>query len=194
MALISFFGSRSKELFSGRKRGYYIQTDSEFIGFDLLTDESHTMPLDVTAYNIEDGSNVTENIRLPLRTGNIIAFISNFSINDPSGKTIIDRLEQRLEPKKNKAQEAYDALVRIRDERKPVKIITNLEIYEKVLLTGIDVSRDSNSGESQYFSINFCEARIVKLKSVAVDVSVRLKNMKNNKNRQAAAKVDVGRR
>ena len=112
----------------------------------------------------------------------------------PQQNTLIGRFEQRFSEKKNRAQEAFDTLVRIRDEKKPVTIITSLAIYENALLTGIDVSRDSSTGEGQYFSLNFSESRIVKLKSVAVDVTVRVKNMKNNKRRQTAVKLDVGRR
>jgi len=194
MALIGFFGSQSPETFSGRRRGFYIQTDNEFLPFDLLTDESHAMPAQVTQYNIEDGSNVTENIRLPLRTGNVIGFISNYSIQETQLTTIVGRIQRRLQVLENRVQQAYDTLLRIRNERVPVKIITNLEIYENVLITNIDTSRDSESGESGFFSINFQESRIVKLKSVAVDVSVKLKDMKNNKRRQSAVKLDVGRR
>jgi len=193
MALLGFFGSQSKETFYGRKRGFYIQTDNEFLPFDLLTDESHNMPADVTAYNIEDGSNVTENIRLPLRTGSVVGFISNYSIQQTQETTIVGRIQKRLQTLENRAQQGFDALERMREERQPVTIMTNLKFYEKVLITNIDVSRDDSIGESQYFTINFVEARIVKLKSVAVDVTVKLKDMKSNKRRQASAKLDTGR-
>jgi hypothetical protein len=188
MAILSFFGSLPSDLFSGRGRNFDIESENELVLLDLLLDESHEMPTEVTRYKVEDGSDITENIYLPLRSGSITGYVSNLSAQRTTS------VFNPFETPTNWAQVEYNALKRLRDEKKPVTIVTNLEIYEDVLITGISVARSEEDGESQAYSISFSESNIVKLQTVAVDVTISVNNMKNNRNRQAANSLNVGRR
>jgi hypothetical protein len=188
MAILTFFGSLPNESFIGRTRAFTIETLEEFLIFDLLLDETHSFPFEVTTYNVEDGSDITENIRLPLRSGSITGFVSNLSILRFTSILV------PFDPPTNWAQEEFDTLKRIRESKSPVTIVTNLDIYEDALITDITVDRSSDDGESQSYNISFIESNIVKLQTVAIDLSISLQDMKSALNRQAATRLQVGRR
>lgn len=188
MALVDFALPIPFTLFAGRDRSFFIDNGIESITFDLLLDESHDMPMEVTQYNVEEGSDISENIHLPPRTGNITGFASNLSLNV---ETSI--LEPFVTPA-NFAQTVFDSLLYIRDQKLPVDLITNLALYEQVLLTGISASRSADNGESQEFEISFTEMRIVKLQTVAITTSVQPLTMKKSIDRQVALQRSMGRR
>jgi len=187
MAIFDFRQPLPTTLFLGRDRNFSIKNDIESISFDLVLSEDHTLPNEVTVYNIEDGSIITDNIRLALRTGSLVGFVTNFSVRRATS------LFSNYPFPKNRAQEAFDALKRIRDSRQLVTLVTNLEIYNDVAITGISAGRSSDDGESQSFSISFQEARVVQLRTVAIEARVNPGNLNNNRARQASPQSNVGR-
>jgi hypothetical protein len=129
------------------------------ITFDLILSENHSFNNNVTRYNVEDGSDISDHIQNDLETGQVTGFISNFSIYD----------EMIME---NKAQIAYDTLRELWKKRELVDIYTVLQVYEQVAITNISVSRDSGSGESLIADFSFQEFNKVKLKEVKLDIVV----------------------
>ena len=150
------------------------------LNFDLILDENHNFSNDVTAFNVEDGSVISDNIRNQLRTAGLTGFISNFSL-----------FQNGLFS--NKAQDAFDTLKEIWQRRELVTIVTVLEVYKDVAITGISISRDDGTGESLTASIGFQQINIVKLQEIQLVATVKLKDMNSAQNKQSSKKLQVGK-
>lgn len=150
------------------------------IVFDLLISETHNFSSEITQFNIEDGSSISDHIRNTLRTGSVTGLITNFSLYQ-SGLT------------SNRAQDAFDALVRLWEARELVTINTILDVYENVVITNISVARGEDSGEALAANFSFSKLKIVKLQEVQIQAVVNLANMNSNINRQAAVNIDAGK-
>lgn len=188
MAIATLLADFPTGSFLGRKREFLLETIEDFISFDLLINESHNMPLEVTTHKIESGSDITENIKIPLRTGSITGFVTNMSAKREVFASNPFSLDS------NKAQDTFDLLKQFRESRTPVTIVTNLDVYEDVLLTNASATRGPEEGEGQTFTISFTESKFVKLQTVAIDTTVSTKGTGTNQDRQASQKLNVGRR
>lgn len=150
------------------------------ITFDLILSEGHTFNNNVTRYNVEDGADISDHIQNDLETGTVSGLITNFSIFDG----IVFQ---------NKAQLAYDELRTLWKDRSLVDIYTVLQVYEQVAILNIAVNRDESSGESLIADFSFQEFNKVKLTETAVGVTINLKNMKTNQNRQSSQNKNQGK-
>lgn len=59
--------------------GYYISSDAilHSVEFDLLLDEQHSLEAEVTQHTVEDGSTISDHIRLLPRKGSLTGFVTN---------------------------------------------------------------------------------------------------------------------
>ena len=59
--------------------GYYISSDTilHTVSFDLLLDEQHSLEAEVTQHTVEDGSTISDHIRLLPRKGSLTGFVTN---------------------------------------------------------------------------------------------------------------------
>lgn len=150
------------------------------ISFDLLLTESHNMSNEITEFDIEDGSTISDHIKKNLDNGSLSGLISNFSLNIFGAVT-------------NRAQSAYNEMIRIMEEELPVTIVTVLRVYENVGITNIDVARSADTGEALILDVSFKQMNIVKLKTVQIDLDVKIPNMDTDQNRQSSPTAEVGR-
>lgn len=150
------------------------------ITFDLIKSEDHNFESEVTSHPVEDGSEITDHIQNQLENGTVTGIISNFSINT-KGIT------------SNRAQDAFDALIALWEERTLVTITTVLRVYENVAITSMPFARDTDSGESITIQVSFKKVKTVKLEEVVLELAVKVKDLKSNKNRQVSKKSNIGR-
>jgi hypothetical protein len=163
-------------LFFRGNRDYKVGT----IVLDLILSEAHSFPNIVTPHRIEDGSVVTDHIKNDLINGSLTGLISNFTLK--LGFLIT-----------NRAQDAFDEMERLWRSRQLVTIVTVMKVYESVAITNVSINRSDDTGEAIALNVAFQETKTVKLKTVEVDVDIKVRDMSNNQNRQAAPAVDVGR-
>ena len=171
------------KLFFRNNRGYGIQKKGSWLGsieFDLILSESHSLSNQVTVHNVEDGSEISDHIRNNLENGTLSGLISNFTVKT-FGTT------------SNRAQDAFDAMVRLWKSRTLVTIYTVLAVYQNVAITSVDVDRSEGTGEAIVLNVNFQRVNTVKLKTVQIDVSVSIQDMGTDINRQSAPSADLGR-
>jgi hypothetical protein len=152
----------------------------EFIQFDLILNETHNFSSEVTEFNVEDGSIISDHIKNNLENGSVTGLVTNFTLN-------------RFGIVTNRAQDAFDALKLLRKERKLVTLITVMEVYNNVAITDVSVDRSSDTGEAIALNITFKKVNVVKLKSVQIDTGITVNNMETNQNRQTGAESDAGR-
>lgn len=150
------------------------------IKFDLILNEDHNFSSDATVHPVEDGSIISDHIQNQLENGSLTGIISNFSINT------------RLLTS-NRAQDTFDALIALWQERTIITVYTVMRVYENMVIVDIPMARDSDSGESITIQITFQKVKIVKLQEVVLQVKVNVTDLKSNQNRQVAKKYNAGR-
>ena len=150
------------------------------ITFDLILSEGHNLNNDITQYNVEDGSIISDHIRNQLESGVVSGLITNFSINDVA---LLG----------NKAQIAFDQIVQLWRDRTLVDIYTVYKVYEQVAITSISINRDESSGESLVADFSFQEMNIVSLQAVEVQAGIKLANMNSSQNRQSSVSSNFGK-
>lgn len=146
-------------LFKGLKRGFGVNDSKYSLTFDLILDESYSFSNTVTKHPVQNGAIITDHVQNMLRSCAFTGLVSNYSLKSP----FLDR---------NRAQDAYDTLKTIWKNKELVTISIGLEILENWLISDLSTARSSKDGESLSFTINFTEARIVKLRQVNVGVQV----------------------
>ena len=163
-------------LFFNRNQKYGL----DILQFDLLLSESHSRETEATGFAIEDGSTVTDHLEKKLITGGVTGLISNFSLLQGAAIT-------------NRAQDAFDILDKAHEDEWVGTMATSLRTYENVYLANFDAPMDSTVGESLVFNITFSQLKIVKFKTVKLDIDISLKDLKTNKRRRVARKKSVGK-
>lgn len=163
-------------LFFAGNREYGIDS----IKFDLVISESHNFNNIVSEHDVEDGSRISDHIKNNLETGNLTGLISNFSLN--VGFLV-----------SNRAQDAFDELIRLWKKRIPVTMVTVMRVYENVAIMDVMVDRSSDTGEAIALNVSFQQIKTVKLKEVQIDVGVRIRDTKSDQNRQSSPRAEIGR-
>ena len=167
-------------LFFRRNKDYGARSDIGSITFDVILNENHFFGSDVSTHNVENGSEISDHIRNQLENGTFTGLISNFSV-----KTRLLRT--------NRAQDAFDFIYKLWQERVLVTIVTVMRVYKNMAITSISIPRSFDTGESGIFEISFRKVNQVKLRTVVLESAVNVTNMDDDTNRQAAVTSDQGR-
>lgn len=160
------------------------------ITFDLLLSENHEMRSVVTTHTIEDGSVVADHIRNELRTGTVTGMVSNYSISTGLLEGAINPLAAEV---KNRAKDAYEAFRNLWNAREPVTIVTQLEVYENVVVTSIRTEKAPETGAALRFSVSFQQIQTVKLRETVLEAGISIEDLSTTLNKQAAPKINAGR-
>ncbi len=150
------------------------------ITFDLILNESHNFTGTVTRFKVEDGSAISDHIQNEPKGGGLSGLITNFSLSEGEVST-------------NRAQDAFDKLEELHDNKELVDVVTILKVYEDVFISNISVNRDEETGEALFADISFTEVRIVQLEEVEITASVKLKDTKTTENKQSSKKQNKGK-
>ena len=163
-------------LFFKKNRNYSVGS----IPLDLIIDEGYNFSSEISQYNIEEGSEISDHIRKLLFQGTLTARISNFSL----GQSQIFS---------NRAQEAYNSLKDIWNNQELVDIVMIYDVFNNVGITSISTPRSAGMGESIEFSISFQEVNQVSLQEIIIVANVKLADMDSTVNRQGSPKLTAGK-
>lgn len=179
-----------------RKDGYSVAD----LKLDLILEENHSMDAAVTAHPVQDGSQVADHVYKLLRTGSLRALVSNWSINDTSTRQgLDDKTPEEIQARaqevlksglKNRAKDAWTTLKGLVGAK--VSITTALEVYNNVIITHIDTTRDEETGEALDFVLEFTEYKEVKLREDRVTASITQADMNSDINREASGQLYEG--
>lgn len=202
-----------------KDEGYFVGA----VQFDLLVSETHSIEAQVTEHPIEDGSVVSDHIRerprkgslsglvtnhplkttatLPnsfleklsaLGTPNVLeSFVAQYGYKPNKGPTKADY--EGLERPKNRASDTWAAFKALMATRTPVTISTGLEKYYTAVVTKVETSRESSTGDALTFHVEFQEIKVVTLTEVAITTVTKPLNLKTATNRQASPKASKGK-
>ncbi len=146
---------------------------------DASIEETHLLKSKVTKFPVENGSTTTDHIFNEPEELTIKGFVSNHPLNAASN------VPSNTTPPVRRAQAAYFDLVRIRDKRQPVSIVTGLVNYSNMALESLSVPRNSQTGDGLEFTAVF--VKINKVNTVTIPA-------KYLKEKAASSKVDGGPR
>lgn len=134
------------------------------LSLDCSLDESHVYDSKVTEFPVEDGSVITDHIRnAPIRL-DMTGFVTNNPITSAKQKSDISGEEQVG----NFVDLAFEALIKIRNERTPVTIVTGLKVYENMAMESMSIPRSASTGDTFRFRASFKEVRIVSTETTKI--------------------------
>lgn len=156
--------------------------------FDLFIDESHGLDFNISEHPLQDGTVITDHVSQKLRICKISAMFTNHSVSKNIGNTDIIDIEgyENAELMENVALERYTALEDLAKKRLPVRLVTSLVVYPKMIIKQIKAARNEKDGERIKFSMVLSEFKTVELFSVSTDVTYGSKSMSDSVSRLTA--------
>lgn len=137
--------------------GHFILIDG--FPIDLALSENHVYESEVSEYPVEDGSDVTDNIRPKPITVTLEGLVSD----SPLQQVRNTRVNKGLGPNAGvlPSTEAYLRLLKIREKREPVTIVTSLNWFESMALKSLSIPRASGEPHALKFHATFVQIEIV---------------------------------
>ena len=141
---------------------------------DASITESHVYESDVTEFPVEQGSAISDNIRLKAIMVTIEGVVTDTPIGvmadlrnavngDSSFTPTTDAAtaKARGDAQSAPSTDALAAMLAIRDARQPVPIATSLQNFENMVLTNLEVPRDATTGSALRFTATFKQITLV---------------------------------
>lgn len=126
---------------------------------DCSLNEEHAFESEVTDYPVESGSNITDNVRPKPIVVTMECLVSNTPIGFLAEARHPNR-EGATNPSEP-ADDCYELLQKIRDDRQPVSIRTSLRTFDNMVLKSLSVPRAPNRGDALRFTATFQQIQIV---------------------------------
>lgn len=155
------------------------------VSFDLLIDESHSLEFDISDHAVENGSTISDHVQERLRSVQVTGLFTNHPIGDktsgyvtkenPDGTVEVNRRPDRVEVDGMEAnfnvalEQQLKALKLLARDRKPVRLVTSLEVYEEMVIESLSFDRGPDDGESIKFTARLREVRTAKVKTTYRD-------------------------
>lgn len=180
------------------KEGYKVGS----VELDLILDEDHSKSAQVTENPLQDGRAISDGIFLELQEGSLTGLVTNHSVKraeerakqlelQDSDTLMAEAKNYQLE---NRAKQAWVDLKAVMDAKKPVTIVTSLEVYDDVAITNISTERNGDSGDALEIKVSFRQILTVSLMENEVTAQVQPKDMDSDINRKSALGVNVGQK
>lgn len=145
------------------------------VTFDLLIDESHSLEFDIADHAIENGATISDHVQERLRTVQVTGLFTNHPIGDktsgyvteenPDGTVEVNRKPDRVNVYGREAtinvalDQQLETLKALARDRKPVRLVTALEVYEQMVIETLSFDRGPDDGESVKFTARLREVR-----------------------------------
>jgi hypothetical protein len=150
---------------------------------DASISESHESTNDVTTHPIESGALITDHVIKKPQTIRIEGIVSNTPIGFGlkqltafAGKTLPFPREA------GPAQEAYETLMRLRESKTPITVVTALQEYDDMVIESLTFPRDAGSGDALRFTANLVQVQVVDIKTETLSVTGKKKGGQRRKN------------
>ena len=146
-----------------------------FLILDASIDESYTSGAQVTDFPVENGADITDHARILPRTLSINGIISDSPL--PLQTLSFDAFTSGLGSSvlaqtlgfATRSQLGYLELERLKNDRVPFDVVTGLDVYSNVLITSLNVTRNSSTGRALSFRMTVKEVTLVDTQIVTND-------------------------
>lgn len=171
-----------------------IHSELQEYPFDLFIDESHGLDFKLSEHPLQDGSVITDHVTQQLRTCKIAGMFTNHSLRKNAGNENIIKVEgyENAVITENTALKRYEALERLAKQRMPVRLVTSIIVYPRMIIKQIRVNRTEKDGERIRFTMTLSEFKEVKLYEISVDKVYSQKSMKDEIDRLTATVKKAG--
>jgi hypothetical protein len=150
------------------------QLGLEAIPFDLFMDESHGLEFKVSEHPLQNGSVVADHVQRQLRSCTIKGMFSNHSMKEKlesENRDVVEIVDPNTAEANKmttpRAREMYMKLEALADKKEPLKLVTSLIVYPKMIITSIKSDRGKADGESVKFTMVLREIEIKKIMQVS---------------------------
>ena len=137
---------------------------------DAALSVSHQKTSEVTEFEVEKGSNITDHIRPKPVSVTVNGIVSNTPIGTLQSERVLQLTGFEFRSTVDGAnatenpgyvQSAYLELKRIFEAQELVKLVTELETYENMAMRSLDIPRDVQTGDCIRFSAQFQQVRLI---------------------------------
>jgi len=184
---------------------FKIPTKSQiaFLKLDASISETHKKTAKVTENEIEDGSTVSDHVKLAPQELTMECIVSDTPISilglGVSTDDVLGAANSFLDGKKNSFEglaknerrtpkEAWEYLNNLINDRTPFSVVTALQRYEDMILVSLSAPRTAKNGKDLLFTAELKEIRIVKSSTVLIP-AFKLKDP----NSSASSKAGLGK-
>jgi len=142
-------------------------------GFDIdaFVTEHFSFSNKITEIPVEEGSVISDHVIPVADEVQIQAFIGKAEFTVLEGDVPEDNADIEPEDPQARIIEAYQELLRLKEERQPVDLVTGLGTYTDMVITGFEIDRDVSTGKDLPFSMSFKKVRIVKSETTTINAS-----------------------
>jgi hypothetical protein len=133
--------------------------------FDLAETEEHSLKAEITEHPVEDGSDISDNIRIKPRELTLTNLVVS---NTPTGAIASDPTRQLNGTSPPPATNAYNMLIGWFNAREPVAVVTNLQKYPSMGIEEITVPVEAKSFGGLVVTVHLKQVIIVQNKRVTM--------------------------
>ena len=171
----------------------------EAMPFNLFISEKHSLKFRVSEHPLQDGSTISDHVHKELREVTVEGMFSNHPMRKLEETNEVKFKDEyatsEVKPSvTNTALAKFEALKRLADLRRPVRLVCSLEIYPKMVITAIDYDRDSKSGSSIRFTMTLRELKTVTLKATTGTYNFQPGDLVTANDKLIAAEKNAGKR
>lgn len=138
---------------------------------DAVLTESHDLEADVSEFPIEDGSTLTDHVRVKNKRYRMQGVVSDTPINDGFRTVENDGTELVLET--SFAEQARVALEALLLARQPLRVVTAKCTYDSMVMDGLSFSDGAENGDALMFDASFVQIKIVVNRRQRVDIKFK---------------------
>ena len=170
-----------------------------YMPFNLFISEKHSLKFRVSDHPLQDGSTISDHVHQEMQECTIEGMFTNHpmrkleEVNEVKFKD--EYATSEVKPTvSNTALANFEKLKLLAKQRKPVRLVCSLEIYPKMVITGIDYDRDSKSGSSIRFTMTLRELKTVSLKATTGTYNFQPESLVTANDKMIASEKKVGKR
>jgi hypothetical protein len=138
---------------------------------DAFVTEHYSHSNKVTEIPVEEGSVISDHVTPAADEIQIKAFIGKAEFSAWEGGIPENNSDIESEDPKARIIQAYYELLRLKEERQPVDLVTGLGTFPGMVITNFDISRDASTGKNLPFDMAFKKVRIVKSETTTINAS-----------------------
>ena len=145
------------------------------IDLDVTQDEAHEWKNDVTLYPVEEGSQISDNIRRIPDKVTITGWITDSPINDDDLAAFNQSSDEGAPDFPSRVFTTFGLLHDLMEQRELMTVYTRYATYTNMALQSCNVPRNGNIGEALNFTLEFVAVRIVSTQTVDVPPGISKK-------------------
>jgi len=170
-------------LYNTKKKTSIGNTTVGILNLDASISEDHSYTNDVSMFPIEDGSEITDHVRISPDRITLNGFITNHPVNSlaqnatqifKAVKNVVTFKSFSRDDKQSNVEVARDFLLlvsgrKINGEKVQPQIVdvtTGLRVYTSMMMTSLSFPRDVSTGDSLRFTAEFVKIQIVDTETI----------------------------